>query len=574
MADVERKALVGASKSKSGHSPRLNRSLSIAPDKHTNPSAQRRRNALRMHTRDFLAFCIKALVLLALLSFAKDCAPILPTIVLVLIFPFYALPATIGSMYNVVVNRSHRQRLYNEKGKLSRYNRRWLFWFGGFFVFYLFSSLLFILQAPSWNATEWLLIWGSLPIFFIVFLALQLICKKEYAAKYYKARAIKWSIPISALLLTVLYALLTMQTAIDVQIDLHEVIQNRYLPFAHSPSPLLAETEKFTTFSDCLTQYGVSKLEGAFYPVSLVVNLVMGFSVFAGITSQLGACLLNRSEIESVFRLLPADDNGSEQPIQMRYILILVALWLGLSCGFIWLDQAAKEMRETNEYTWVDQWVNDMAGWAILVAEQTPEHVEDATELVDSATSFIETFTQEKDAYVQEYEPALIDAVNNYYDRCASNSEAYVEWYNSPQGTALRFIPFLGEGSMRDEFEKQVVTAIDAEKLNRQYFEFLAGLKNLYDEFWDAEEMAGIKEAAPIPSFEDAVAAPDNLELWAPWDSDEGKKMIQEILLGQGDGVSSDVHERLMEYINKRRESTISFIEGLPKKLHLDAPSE
>lgn len=536
----------------------------------TDLAVRSREVALKSRIADFLHFCVEGLVLLALLSFAKDCSPILPAYVLPVVFLIYALPATIGSMYNIVVNRLHKQDLYNENGKLSHYNRRWFVWFGGFFIAYLVSGMLYVLQAPSWDSKEWLLIWASVPIYYLVFLIVQFVCKKEYSAKYYKARAIKWSIVVATIIVTVLYALIAAQAPSDLQFDLHEVIQNRYLPYSDSPAPLLSETEKLTTYADCLTQYGVNKLEGVSYPVSFVVKLVLGFSVFAGIFSQMGFCLLNRHEIGSVFRLLPADGGQSKEPVQPKYIVILVAIWVALSGLFYGLNVAAEKIRATDEYTFVDEWIDGTSEWVILAAEQDIEVIKEDMEIVDSNRDFNERFAQERNEYVNAQEPVLVNLVNAYYDNCEANVGAYVEWYESPLITAERIVPVIGENAMRDEFDKQVIAPVSADALNQEYSEFLAGLKDLYEKYWSAEEIVGVAQQAPVASADEIISKlPTEIELWPSWESEEGKRLVQEVLLGKGEVSSDSVRDRIMSYISEQRASAVSFAESLPSKFSL-----
>lgn len=528
--------------------------------------------ALRSRMTDFIQFCVEALILLALLSFAKDCSPILPAFILPLVFLIYAVPATIGSMYNVVVNRLHKQDLYNETGKLSHYNRRWFVWFGGFFVAYLISAVLFVLQAPSWDAKEWLLIWMSVPIYYVVFLITQRICKREYSAKYFKARAIKWSIIATTILVTILYAVVAAQAPTEPQIDLHAIIQDRYLPFADSPSAFLGEVEKLTTYANCLTQYGVGRLEGLSYPVSFIIKLILGFSVFAGIISQLGFCLLNRHEIESVFRLLPADGGKSKEPVQPKYIIILVAAWVVLSGIFYGLNVAAEKVRETSEYTFADEWIDSTSEWVILAAETDIEVIKEDIEIVDSAREHNERFAQKRDAFIAEHKPALIDVVNSYYDSCEANVDSYAEWFEGPLIGAERLIPIFGENAMKDEFDKQVIAPVSTTAVNEEYEQYLSGLKDLYEEYWSAEEVVCIAQQAPVANVEEITSKlQDEIELWPTWDSEEGKKLLQEVLLGKGEGSSDIVHERILEFINSRRASTVSYVESLPAKFNLVA---
>lgn len=514
--------------------------------------------------RDLGWYCVKAFVLVAFLAFAKDCSPVLPAWILPVVFLAYALPATIGAMYDVATNRLHKQDLYNERGKLSHRNRRWLIWCGGLFILYLTSALLFVLQAPSWDGREWLLVWTSPLVFYVVFLVIQSICKKEYDAKYYKARAIRWSIIIAALILTVLYVVISLQPPTELQIDLHQVIRDRYLPYADSPAPFLAELDKLSTYAGCLTEYGISLISNTSYAISIAVNLVLSFSVFAGVVSQLGACLLSRDEIDGEFRLLPAD-YGEREPIQKRYFVILAAIWIGLSGVFFYANHVVGEMRSTDQYTATDQWINDTSEWAILVAEQDIEDVKEDIELVDDIHSFNDLFIAKRDSFINDQLPKTIEQVNGYYDACASNVDSYIDWYNSFPVAAGRFIPIIGENMVKDEFDKQIIDPVSKEGINSQYDTYLRGLEGLYDEYWNAEEISALSYQVDASSASEKIeqnGIPAQPRLWVAWDSEEGRKITQEVLLGNG-ADTEDAKTRILSYIEGQREKTTALVESM-----------
>lgn len=532
-----------------------------------------RRRDLAVHALfvDFLMYAIKALVLVSLLALIKECAPTLPPFVLSVLLLLYALPATIGSMYNIVINRLHKQDLYNENGRLSHYNRRWLVWFGGFFITYLVSALFFVLQSPSWDSQEWLLIWMGIVIYYVVFMIAQYFTKKEFAAKYYKARAIKWSILIAALIATVIYAIMATQSPTSFQldqIDLHGILNDRFLPFADSPSAFLAECEKLTSYADRLTSYGVNKLVGASYAISFLVKLILGFSVFIGIFSQFGTCLLQPYEIKSVFQLLPVNDGKPERHIELRYLGILLIIWMSFSGLFIWLNDVASKARETSEYTAVDAWIDDTANWIVLVAEKDIDTVKEDIKLAEESRAFNNQFAQKKDKFVEEQMPNVLDQVNTYYDRCVTNVDRFAEWYESFPANMSIHIPIFGENIVRGEFDKQIANLSENEALNESYSLFLNGLKDLYQEYRDTEERTKITQLAPpldANGVIDKYNIPYELELWPSWESDEGKKCIQEVLLGKGNNDETwGTKDRIVNYINKQRERNLTLIESLP----------
>ena len=370
----------------------------------------------RSWTKGFSRYLVKALVVVVILAFIGDCAPITPMWLLPALLLLYALPAVVGSMYDVVVNRLHRQNLYNENGTLSRYNRRWVFWFGSLFVVYFVSALVYAVQAPSWDRSELALVWMTPLVYGVIFLIIQRLCRKEYSRTYYKARAIRWSIIVSALVLTAVHIIMLGQPSTDPQIDLHDIVQGRYLPFDGSPAPLLVEIDKFSTYANCLTEYGLGRLADSSYAISFVVNIVTDFSIFVGVASQFSACLLNRKELKSEFQLLPVGDDGSEEPVRKRYVAILVAIWVIFS-GALWLlDQKAGEIRATSVYTAVDAWIDEMSDWAILVIEQDIDAINESIERDETSREFNDEFSQRKETLIGEQLPSVIERVNDYYD--------------------------------------------------------------------------------------------------------------------------------------------------------------
>ena len=110
------------------------------------------------HAREIACFFGKAFVLVALLAVAARYAPLLPSYAIPLVLLVYALPATVGSMYGIVVKRFHDQLKYNEEGMASKYNRRWTGWMAAFFALSLVSATMFLLDAPAWDSTQWFFI--------------------------------------------------------------------------------------------------------------------------------------------------------------------------------------------------------------------------------------------------------------------------------------------------------------------------------------------------------------------------------------------------------------------------------
>lgn len=523
-------------------------------------------DAVQSRWKSVVRYGVKALAAVAILALIRDCAPITPAWLLPVLLLIYALPAAVGSMYDVVVNRLHRQNMYNENGTLSHYNRRWVFWFGALFVFYLVSALIYAVQAPSWDRRECALVWMAPFVYGVIYLIVRRLCRREYSSTYYKAQAMKWSIIVSALVLTVIYAAMCGQPSTDLQIDLREIVQDRYLPFEESPAPLLVEIDKFSTYTNCLTEYGLGKLAGSSYAISLLASIVSGFSVFVGVVSLLSACLLNQKELKSEFQLIPVAEGGAEEPVRKQYIALLAAIWIIFS-GVLWvLDVGVGKIKATNEYTAVDAWINETSKWAILAAKEDVDDINDTLNRAKELEKFNEEFDAKKKSFMDEQLPSVVQRVNDYYDACEASIDAYADWYDSVPVAMARVFPIMKEGMVRDEFAKQIVEPVNADELNSQYRDFVEGLKGLYSEYWTAEANADFAQRVSLDSADEiGERLPSELSLWADWNSDQGVKLIHEVLLGENaKGDAANIKKRIHDYIEGRRGETIAFVESLP----------
>lgn len=525
--------------------------------------------AKRSRLRDFGWYCLKAFVLVALLAILGKLAPSFPVAILLLIIPVYAVPATIGLMFDVVKNRLHKQDLYNEHGKMSHYNRRWFTWFGGLFIAYLVSSVLFFLQAPAWSPQQWALMCMAVVAYYFVFMAVQYLAKKEISVKYYKAKAIKGSIVVTTTLLAIAYAFIVAHPPVELQINLYEIVDGRFMPFKDSPCALLSEVDKITTYANRLSGYGLDKITNSSYAISLIANFIMGFSAFLGVVSQFGACLLTEKEIKSEFQLLPANDGDPEGVVLSRYIVLLLVIWLAFSAAFIAADHFVGEARKTEEYTVVNRWIDDTTDLAILATEENIEVVKEKYDAFEAAESFEQGFSQRRDSYISSETEEMIEVLQSYYDSCSDRVNSYMEWYDSVPGRAARIMPFFGDGIVRDEFVRRVIDPVSQADVENEYSEFLGGLKDLYEEHRTAEEFVTLPQSAIDITADEVAQArdiPSALNLWSPWDSEEGVRVVDEVLLGRGNGASQDARDRISEYIGFRNDEMQSIVKDIPGK--------
>ena len=575
----------------------------VRPDvrERSDPSACQRmvlrdgRTAKSSWARSVGLYVLKAVVLLASLFVIGNIAPSLPAFAFPFVFGAYALVATVGSMYHVRLNRFHRQSKYKPSGSFSQRNRKWVVRAAVMFVVYLVAALAFVLQAPSWDALEWALAWASAIAFLLVFLAARRISGKEYAPRYVKAYAIKWAIPVTTVIVTIAYAVLSLQTSSIEAMTLRQVIEGRIIPYQDSPCVLLSELDKLTTYMDYMKEYGLNQVSSALYGASAVVDFVLGLSVFFGVVSQLGCCLLSWQEARAEFELLPVPDDDEEllameaerkkgkvrkrvvrrlgarrgrlqdvdveaKRVTRSYVIVLLAIWLGWSIAFVAVDLALADARETEEYTAIDGWIEETTEWAIIVSEHGAEEVGEVVEKSERWEEFDSGFQPRLTEYVTDGKRRMSDAIDAYYERCEGNAWSYVEWYDGFFGGYAKL--FRDKGMAQREFEERIVYPVSTEELEASYEDYLDGLEDLYSEYLEAVERIGTPTPIEPRPLDSVASSVPQLALWTDWGTSQGDRFTQEVLLMVGEDASGDsVQDGIVAYIDDRRKDAIASID-------------
>ena len=525
-----------------------------------------RDTALKSRGKDALTYLCWAIILLTSLTIIGTQAANWSPYVIPIVCLIYAIPATIGSMYRVVINKLHKQQKLNEHGSISGYNRKWLGWLLGLFLFYLVSGFFFIVQAPGWNSTEWVLMWCAIIGYFIVYQAVQYKSKREFSSKYYKESAIKWSIGIMTAFLCVAFAFVTVPSSTGLEINISEMIQNRYMPFQNSPCALLAEADKIASYTDCLTEYGLHQIQGYSYAIAVFTKLILSIPVFFGVVSQLSCCMLSPKEAKSVIQLLPVTDNENEEtPILLEYIIAIIVVWSILSLVFIQTEHKIEEVRETKTYTVVDEKLNEITNWIVLASEHTGSEVTNIVKEKEARDDFNKEFKQKAEPIIQEQVSNLEAKANAYYDACINNVDSYLEWHDSAPGGLARFAKFWGEGEAIKQFEERIINPADSKEINEGYSNHIETLKGLYNEYVAAEEthvagsLQNVRTAEEIAS---RISNPPNL--WPSWSEQQKFKLAKEVLLS--DRSRDDLKQEIANLINVEREQTLTDIRGLSSK--------
>lgn len=533
------------------------------------PAQNKRHFSSNKHSISFAVYLLRAVPLVLILTIVGKFAPLFPSVIFPAILLLYAIPATLGPMYNVVAKRLFRQENYTPTGTLSNRNRRWTLWMAILFSLALFSALAFVLKSPSWSDSEWLLIWAAAILFYPIFQLIQHLSKKEYSPKLDKAKALTLSIIVTTIALCIAYALTSAGSSLGVQADFKETLPGRFMPFEQSSCTVLSELNKASTYADFLTQYGLSYIASSSYIVAFVIQIVLSASIFFGIVGQFGACLITRQEIKSEFQLLPSKhDEESEGRIRRRYVAVVAGIWIIASIAFLCVEYEWSKTRTSQSYTEIDQTLDEITGWIVLATDHSAEELTDMVENEEGIQAIKDDYESERDRFIEKNESTLKEEIEIYYQNCSNNTDAYLDWYYGIQGGFARFVKFLGKDMAADQFNSLVVNPIDSSSLENEYGNYISGLKSEYDEYRSAvveydpnrADMATVEER-----FADVAGMPN---LWPLWNSDAHDSIVEETLLASGSNIDRDsLKTMITEYIEAEKTALLNSVDYATEKL-------
>lgn len=411
--------------------------------------------------RQFYPYALRAAGIVVILMLIARVAPHLPAVGFLPILAIYAIPSTLGALYGVVVNRLFRQYKLADGGKLAYLNKRWGGWLTFYFALSLVSAILFVIQAPKWSVSEWAFVWVAIPAFFALYLVAEHLAKQEFTARFRKVAAMKASFYITGVVLCLVYAAFSVHASLEGASTLQEILWAQPRPFEGSPVVLLSELDWMSSYADSLTNFAIMKLEGAVI-VAFIVRFVIYAGVFFGLVNFFCFSLLDRSELESEFKLLPAKKGPSERSSYMtRYVLTLIGVFVLVIAICGWLEYKTEELAATDGYSHAKAWVEENADLVAGVVDDSVAKLENPTEAVE-------------------------DAINAYYDECVQNIDSYMDWKQGFFGGFAGFtqsIGDLGVNMARDAFMEKVADPVGLNWVQRAYAKYL-GVDEVVLDLW------------------------------------------------------------------------------------------
>ncbi|MEI3376401.1 MAG: hypothetical protein V8R08_00930 [Coriobacteriales bacterium] len=281
-------------------------------------------------------YFVRAIPLMLALFLLAKIAPDLPMGFLPVAIIVYAFIAMMGSLHFVVMHRTLREYKLREGGRLSRWNRWWMFSLIVLFVLGLISGFLFLLEAPEWGSLEWTLILSAVLVYFVIFALLFLRLRREFTDRFDKTYAMKWAFWFTGIFLCILCAVISAFEAPPEVISMYGAFQEVELFFDDSSCALLSELEYLTSFFEGLKAYVMHNMAGGHILVAVIIKVVLFAPVFFGLMSQFCFCLLSRDEIAAEFHELSATGvkRDAKQLPAIRYLVILSALILAFFVAF------------------------------------------------------------------------------------------------------------------------------------------------------------------------------------------------------------------------------------------------
>ena len=423
-----------------------------------------------------VSYLVKAAVLVGLLYAFGRYAGMLPPAGVAAVWAALSAVSSLGLAYRHVVRKTIKQQAYYEAGGgLARINNgRFLCLVGSFALSAVFVAG-FVLEAPAWEASEWVLVAAAVPVYPLVFLLVHRLMRRQLRPVHRTSGAVGWSVWIAGALLCAAYLALCLAKPAATFESAAAAFDSVAQPFAGSPSALMREAGVLTAFSDGLAAYGASKAAEVLGAGYLAIKVALNASAFFGVANLLGLCMLGWSELKRVFLPLetgPAPDADADAgagasaasgpsatasaPLRAA-VATFVALPVVLAAAFLVADAAVARAAQTQEFTAAERFVRDQMGLAVFVLDG---HYYDQA----AVEALLEEARAASAALSEEAEATLVPLINASFDARLANVDAYLDWYYSLPADYERLVTMVTgtvEDFMRDQFTANIEAGID-----------------------------------------------------------------------------------------------------------------
>ncbi len=272
--------------------------------------------------------------------------------------------------------------------------------------------------------------------------------------------------------------------------------------------------------------------------------------IILGLASQFAACLLDKKEVESEFRLFPDPLEGNRQTRVVKRYFVLLGIIIAMLFSLIYAgEQYAVKIRNDEGCSLVKTQIEKTKQELILRVDQGKNLATEEAANVKKDGIINNTFNQ----VLQKQRNAAI----SYYEGCRQVAGTYVEWYydeyNNIFNRIIRFFTPLLAGDALEKFK---------EIMNRSHELF-----NAAQTYQEAEDT--IKSLLGNPESLDELASLSLFESFSNQD-----RFAEEYLLPKDGESREDLQSRLHGIIEEQRETTLSRIDGFSTSLDLNSMLE
>lgn len=437
------------------------------------------------------AFFAKAYGLLAALFVFSLAAPVLPPVVLALVWAVLSIAAGIALEYHVVVRKTHRQLMLKEGGRLAALNSGRIISLAFAFVMSAACIAGLVLGAPRWSMFEWCLM-AMAPLLFVVAYALvNKFIGKEYGAPFRKSKTVIWSWVILGIILVAASVVsLLVQPPADEE-NVRITIDAAKGLFYDSPSSLMYVIGLYLSYVSGITELGVSIAAQFFGPGRILWQVALYATAFFGIAELIGLCALERSEVRKVFLPLGDSSEAAGKPVYVkRYVAAACILPLCLAALFLVADFETCKVVEMQGRSVIEQTVAETMALPVNGLNDVKFYSYEKSEALKTDVK------RRLDKLMESDGAHLADLINESYDARLKNVDNYLDWYYSLPADYERLLQMFGdniEGYLGEQFDEKIRAGIDDSELESALMAYSLEVAQIDKDYQDSLSKIEIK---------------------------------------------------------------------------------
>lgn len=259
----------------------------------------------------WMAYFVKAAILVALLVFIAFAGPSLPPIFLAFIWAITSTASAIGVAYHNVIKKVRRSFGLKPGGRLYALNNGRIVALTLAFIISAACFASLFISLPNWGI-EWLLVPLAIALFPLVFTLEKKWLAKEYEPVLLTSMTIKVSTVIVTIVLAILFIAIGYFTHTNATEGkgIAEIFFSMNQPFQHSPSILISDLGCVFALADSVKQF-----ESEFIFGLAIVEFLKGVAISYSIANLIALCATSLRELRNVFLQLQVVRSISPEPV-------------------------------------------------------------------------------------------------------------------------------------------------------------------------------------------------------------------------------------------------------------------